>query len=92
MSQPNGTATSPPAPLRIVVGSDNAGHDYKDTIKKQLESDARVSRVFDVGVQDADDPQAYPHIAVDAAQMVAKGEVSSLHVFALLPIPESHLI
>ena len=75
MSAPNGTFASP---LRIVVGSDNAGHNYRLALKKLLESDERVSEVHDVGVVDARDPQAYPHIAVDAASMIRNGKVSFL--------------
>ncbi len=59
--------------LRLVVGSDDAGFEYKEAIKADLLADERVSDVADVGV-DADGHTAYPHIAVDAARMVANGE------------------
>lgn len=59
--------------LRLVVGSDDAGFEYKEAIKADLEGDDRVVSVQDVGV-DADGHTAYPHIAVDAARMVANGE------------------
>ncbi len=59
--------------LRLVVGSDDAGFEYKETIKRDLEADPRVASVVDVGV-DADGHTAYPHVAVDAARMVANGE------------------
>ncbi|MCM3520364.1 RpiB/LacA/LacB family sugar-phosphate isomerase, partial [Curtobacterium sp. P97] len=39
--------------LRLVVGSDDAGFDYKEVIKRDLEADDRVASVVDVGV-DAD--------------------------------------
>ncbi|WP_226345467.1 ribose-5-phosphate isomerase [Agilicoccus flavus] len=58
---------------KVVVGCDDAGYDYKERIKADLEADDRVSEVFDVGV-DADGHTAYPHIAVDAAKMVADGK------------------
>jgi len=58
---------------RLVVGSDDAGFDYKEVIKRDLEADPRVASVVDVGV-DADGHTAYPHVAVDAARMVAAGE------------------
>ena len=60
-------------PWRVVVGSDEAGVQYKDQIKADLEGDPRVASVVDVGVT-ADDTTAYPHIAVAAARMVAAGE------------------
>jgi ribose 5-phosphate isomerase B len=58
--------------LRIVVGSDDAGYDYKTILKADLEKDGRVAEVFDVGV-DGDGHTAYPHVAVEAARMVADG-------------------
>ncbi|WP_235483976.1 RpiB/LacA/LacB family sugar-phosphate isomerase, partial [Frigoribacterium sp. Leaf172] len=58
---------------RLVVGSDDAGFDYKEAIKADLMKDPRVSIVTDVGV-DADGHTAYPHVAVDAARMVADGK------------------
>ncbi|MBO9039729.1 ribose-5-phosphate isomerase [Curtobacterium flaccumfaciens] len=58
---------------RLVIGSDDAGFDYKEIIKADLLADDRVSDVRDVGV-DADGHTAYPHVAVDAARLVAEGE------------------
>jgi ribose 5-phosphate isomerase B len=57
---------------RVVVGCDDAGLDYKERIKADLEADPRVSAVTDVGVT-ADTHTAYPHVAVEAARMVADG-------------------
>ncbi|MDA3624224.1 ribose-5-phosphate isomerase [Saccharopolyspora oryzae] len=61
------------APLRIVVGSDDAGLQYKDALKKDLENDPRVADVVDVGVG-SDEHTAYPHVAVNAARLVAEGK------------------
>lgn len=58
--------------LRIVVGSDDAGVRYKDALKADLEGDARVAEVVDVGVS-ADEDTAYPHVAVEAARLIAAG-------------------
>ncbi len=60
-------------PWRIVVGSDDAGLDYKTILKRDLEADERVGQVIDVGVE-ADELTAYPHVAVAAARLVASGE------------------
>lgn len=60
-------------PLRVVVGSDDAGLQYKEILKKDLQEDPRVSEVTDVGVG-SDDDTAYPHVAVAAAQLVAEGK------------------
>jgi ribose 5-phosphate isomerase B len=59
--------------LRIVVGSDDAGYEYKEALKGDLLGDDRVAEVTDVGVG-ADDNTAYPHVAVAAARMVADGK------------------
>jgi ribose 5-phosphate isomerase B len=59
--------------LRIVVGADDAGVQYKDILKADLEGDGRVVEVIDVGVS-ADENTAYPHVAVEAARMIANGE------------------
>lgn len=58
---------------RIIVGSDIAGYDYKEALKKDLEDDPRVDSVVDVGVH-ADQDVDYPHVGVAAARKVAAGE------------------
>src|SRR3954471_7989676 len=62
-----------PDQLRIVVGCDDAGVHYKNVLKKDLQTDERVSEVTDVGVS-ADQTTAYPHVAVAAARLVAEGK------------------
>jgi ribose 5-phosphate isomerase B len=57
--------------LTVVVGCDDAGLQYKNTLKVDLENDVRVAKVIDVGVG-ADDDTAYPHVAVAAARLVAE--------------------
>lgn len=59
--------------LRIVVGGDDAGFDYKEILRRDLEADDRVESVVDVGVSESENT-AYPHVAVDAARKVASGE------------------
>jgi len=60
-------------PLRIVIGCDDAGFDYKEILKKDLEANGLVASVVDVGV-DADGHTAYPRVAIAAAELVAAGE------------------
>lgn len=62
--------------LRIVVGADDAGMDYKNILRDDLAADDRVAEVIDVGVNPTDEEPstAYPHTAVRAARMVADGE------------------
>lgn len=61
-----------PNNLRIVVGSDDAGFEYKEALKADLQNDERVSNVIDVGV-DASGHTPYPAIAIEAAEIVASG-------------------
>ena len=59
--------------LRIVVGADEAGYEYKEALKNDLMADDRVADVTDVGVG-SDENTAYPHVAVAAARLVAEGK------------------
>jgi len=61
-------------PFRIVIGGDNAGFNYKEALRKDLEGDPRVATVEDVGVNDPADATSYPNVAVAAAEKVAAGE------------------
>jgi ribose 5-phosphate isomerase B len=58
--------------MRIVIGSDEAGYEYKETLKKDLEANPGVEAVVDIGV-DGDGHTAYPRIAIAAAELVAAG-------------------
>ena len=60
--------------LRIAVGSDDAGLEYKQALKADFEADDRVVEVVDVGVGPGE-ATAYPHVAVAAAELVAQGKV-----------------
>jgi ribose 5-phosphate isomerase B len=59
-------------PLRIVIGSDDAGFDYKEALKRDLQSSAGVGSIVDVGV-DADGHTPYPAVAIEAAELIAAG-------------------
>lgn len=63
------------APIRVVVGSDNAGHSYKEALKETLKKHKGVVEVLDVGVNDPNDNKAYPHSAVDACKLIKEGKV-----------------
>ncbi len=58
--------------LRIVVGSDDAGFDYKESLKADLIASDLVEFVQDVGV-DATAHTPYPSVAIAAAELVAAG-------------------
>jgi len=66
--------------LRIVIGSDDAGFDYKEIVKADLEANGLVASVVDVGV-DADGHTAYPKVAIAAAELVANGEADRALLF-----------
>jgi len=66
--------------LRIVIGSDDAGFDYKEILKKDLEANPGVASVVDVGV-DAEGHTAYPKVAIAAAELVASGEADRALIF-----------
>lgn len=61
------------SPLRVIVGCDDAGYDYKEIIKRDLSEHPLVSEVLDVGVE-ADGHAPYPRVAITAAELVAAGE------------------
>lgn len=60
------------APLRLVIGCDDAGLRYKEALKQVLEDSDLVGSVLDVGVQ-ADEDTAYPRVAFKAAGEIAEG-------------------
>jgi ribose 5-phosphate isomerase B len=59
--------------LRLVIGCDDAAYQYKEIIRKDLESHPLVASLVDVGV-DANGHTAYPKVAIAAAELVASGE------------------
>lgn len=58
---------------RLVIGSDDAGFEYKERLKQDLLDNPLVESVIDVGV-DADGHTNYPTIATTAAERVAAGD------------------
>ena len=68
--------------LRIIVGSDSAGVDYKDAIAADLRSHPRVAVLTDLGVH-PDDPGAktYPSVAIEAATRIVNGEADRAILF-----------
>lgn len=60
------------AKLKIVIGSDDAGYEYKEALKAELEASELVESVIDVGVN-ADGHTPYPTVAIEAATRVSEG-------------------
>ena len=59
---------------RIIVGSDDAGYEYKELLKADLEASTLVEWVEDVGVRSSNDKTPYPNIAIVAAERIASGQ------------------
>lgn len=59
--------------LRLIVGADDAGFDYKERIKADLMANPAVSEVIDIGV-DADGHTPYPTIATAAGERIRDGQ------------------
>jgi ribose 5-phosphate isomerase B len=57
-----------PDQLRIVIGSDDAGLEYKNALADDLAADGAVAEVIDVTSD-----RHYPHVAIAAAELVAEG-------------------
>ncbi|KAG7905983.1 hypothetical protein KL906_004762 [Ogataea polymorpha] len=60
--------------FRVIVGSDTAGYEYKEAIKKDLENNPLIESVTDVGVFGTDKEVAYPLVAIECAERIARGE------------------
>jgi ribose 5-phosphate isomerase B len=58
---------------RIVVGSDDAGVEYKEALLADLRADSRVSWIHDVSPKQDELPN-YPAVAIAAAELVASGQ------------------
>src|SRR4029434_10378187 len=60
--------------IRLLVGSDSAGFDYKDHILADMQADDRVE-VVDLGVFKEDiEGSSYPSVAIAAGEKIAAGE------------------
>ncbi|GEK79560.1 ribose-5-phosphate isomerase [Agrococcus baldri] len=60
--------------IRLIIGSDKAGYDYKEILKRDMEGNELVASVTDVGVDDAEGATSYPKVAIEAAERIARGE------------------
>lgn len=61
---------------RLAIGSDSAGLDYKEILLADLQKDARVGSVVDLGVP-REDPEgdSYGGVGIRAGELVAAGEI-----------------
>ncbi len=75
------SSQAPATTMRLLVGSDSAGFDYKDVILADLQADDRVE-VVDLGVFADDlDGGSYPSIGIAAGEKIAAGEADRAILF-----------
>lgn len=78
------SATAVPG-LRLIVGADEAGVDYKDRILADLGADPRVAEVIDIGVNRSDAPddfsKPYPYVGIAAGEMIRDGRADRAILF-----------
>jgi ribose 5-phosphate isomerase B len=60
--------------LRVAVGSDSAGLEYKSLIADQFRKDPKISQVVEVNPDEVIE-ENYPGVAFKVAQMIVSGEV-----------------
>jgi ribose 5-phosphate isomerase B len=65
--------SKPVSRFRIVVGSDDAGYEYTETLKADLAKSDRVESVVDVADLVGTSDRPYPDVAIAAAELVASG-------------------
>ena len=69
--------------MRIIVGADEAGVDYKDLILADLKADSRITEVMDIGVNRADEDftKPYPYVGIAAGEMIRDGKADRAILF-----------
>ena len=71
--------------LRVIVGADEAGVDYKNRILEDLRADPRVAEVIDIGVNRGDEPdefsRPYPYVGIAAGEMIRDGAADRALLF-----------
>lgn len=58
---------------RIAVGSDFAGFELKEILKKYLAADPRVAEIIEIGVTSLEDKTDYPNIGFGLATKISEG-------------------
>ena len=59
--------------MRVVIGGDSAGVEHRAALLAEVGRHPKVTETIDIGVPSGDE-RAYPHVAVQAARMVARGD------------------
>ncbi|WP_305884613.1 RpiB/LacA/LacB family sugar-phosphate isomerase [Pseudarthrobacter cellobiosi] len=71
--------------LRLVLGADEAGVDYKNRILADLQDDPRISEIIDIGVNRSDAPadfvRPYPYVGIAAGELIRDGRADRAILF-----------
>ncbi|WP_288026545.1 ribose-5-phosphate isomerase [Arthrobacter sp.] len=69
--------------IRLIVGADEAGVDYKDRVLADARADPRISEVIDIGVNrgDAEFTRPYPYVGIAAGEMIKNGQADRAILF-----------
>lgn len=71
--------------LRLILGSDEAGVDYKNQVLEDLRRDPRIVEVIDIGVNRSDAPEEfskpYPYVGITAGTMIREGRADRAILF-----------
>ena len=77
MTHPDTAEKGQAVGIRLILGADEAGVDYKDRIAEDLRNDPRVSEIIDIGVNRSDAPEQftkpYPYVGIAAGEMIKDG-------------------
>lgn len=60
--------------MKIVVGSDQAGFEYKDKIMSDLKANPSVELVEDIGVGSNTDTTPYPSVGIKVGELIKEGK------------------
>ena len=85
LQAPDGNADGLPAGIRLILGADEAGVDYKNRILADLSGDPRISEIIDIGVNRSDAPEEftrpYPYVGIAAGEMIRDGRADRAILF-----------
>jgi ribose 5-phosphate isomerase B len=85
MTTPRESSTQSAPGLRLVLGADEAGVDYKNRILADLQSDPRISEIIDIGVNRTDAPEdfvrPYPYVGIAAGELIRDGKADRAILF-----------
>lgn len=60
--------------MKIVIGSDQAGYEYKEKLLADLKSNSLVDEVEDIGVGSNTDSTPYPSIGIKVGELIKDGK------------------